>query len=282
MSITAKLQSLDAQIATKILDPEVKVENALGLLQLAAYISTLLNSGGTSGGAAPNYTSYLSSLISTLELFYTEETGITNAAASSLVQLETLLNDFYTKCIDNQNSQITSLNDLQGITNAINTILGAIQPVVDDVNSKLATVNTAVATINTGVNTLNTQTTTLTAKSTSMDGKLTTIDTQLTALLAATQVNLALTPVTVTIAALNTPELLLAADPNRKYLLIQNNSDSAGITIGFTSAMTALTGMRLPVNAAFEQNSNCIYRGAIYGFKTSGNGTMSIITGVAI
>lgn len=121
MSITAKLQVLDAELEQKILDPEFKLENSLGLLQVAAYISTLLNaSTGGGGGSAIDYTAYLDSLNTKLDSFYLDETGLSTVTITTLENLQVLLNDFYNRYRDESGNSY-------GLLSANNNILNDLQ-----------------------------------------------------------------------------------------------------------------------------------------------------------
>lgn len=108
------------------------------------------------------------------------------------------------------------------------------------------------------------------------------INLTLSSILQNQHIPLNMTSVAGVIPSTNTAHLLVAADTARKYIFIQNNSDSNNVSIGFLPSMVPENSIKLPINGAFEQTSECIYKGAIYGYKTSGNGNVSIITGIRV
>lgn len=78
----------------------------------------------------------------------------------------------------------------------------------------------------------------------------------------------------------NTATLLMAANPNRKYLYISNNSGSTmQIQLGSSTGLTATSGLVVPSKGVYELKGDNLYTGAIYGFA-AGNITISVTEGI--
>ena len=83
------------------------------------------------------------------------------------------------------------------------------------------------------------------------------------------------TNVTVTTAS----SLILAANANRKYLIIQNKDASGNIYINFGATATVANGLKLPPGASYELDSNVLTAAINAIGDIASNTNIVIITG---
>lgn len=182
------------------------------------------------------------------------------------------------------------------------TQLNAIKAVLDDINLKtfddtselngiitelestvsfLANINLKITSTEAHTQSISSDISQILTNTSNLDSKLSTTNTKIDDLIAKQEHSVTLTSTSVTISTNSTAQLLIAESTTRKYLLVQNNSDSNDVWIGFSNSVTSTNGLFLPRGSSFESNKLYMYKGDIWGYKTSGNGQLTLITGVA-
>ena len=87
-----------------------------------------------------------------------------------------------------------------------------------------------------------------------------------------------------TVAATTVSGTLLAANANRRYLLLQNRDATGTLYLGFgTAAVAALGGVFLGPGSRFEMTMGAgnVYTGPIVGIASAGTITLNYMQGTA-
>ncbi len=86
------------------------------------------------------------------------------------------------------------------------------------------------------------------------------------------------TPSAVTLSTANVAQLILPANPNRKFAYIINNS-GATVYIGFGYTPTSVTGLPLASGTTLAINYNNLFLGALSAVAASNNRSLQMIEG---
>lgn len=154
MTLQAKLNSLKAQVDTKILDSGLGLDNSGTLLQIAAYLKELTSESGGSGGSGSSGSNGGA----------TEQTlAAINSSLSSLLPNVDGIEGLLAASNSSTSSILTFVNELETLVGVTNTVLGTINTRVNTLVSGAA--STALSYTNSAalVSTANTATEILTA-----------------------------------------------------------------------------------------------------------------------
>lgn len=254
MTLALKLQEFDTALTAKLLDPNLEIEHASVLLQLKAYIKTITSttsstSGGTGGGTTVDTTAVLNNILTAVQTNNTNNSADFDTIDLELTVIQNLLGD--------------SVASTEGLATLLDSLLIAsgeervtTTKVNDSVQESIVILNNLLSSSNAVV-------------------------TNTDSIANQTNLNLTLTAVSSTVVSTTVAQQILGSNTDRKYLLVQNTSNSNDMWLGFTSTTSSTTNsIWLPRGAVWELPPGPSYTGPIFIFQSSGNGRVSTIQGV--
>jgi hypothetical protein len=267
MTVQSRLADFLAELDAKILGTDLDFYSIKNLIELRSYVQQAAGVSASTSTLDDVITklTQIAGYVDTLELKADTINLNTDALETQIISVLDALQQVQT--------YLTGDNkvDIQAITAAIVSL-------ESEVSACVTTVDTILVELGLHTGTLSSISDNIAGSNsllTSVNSKLDTVNAKLDAVI---NIIPTLTSSTATIAANNTANSLVAANANRKYLLVQNTSNT-DIYLGFSNALTVANGIQLTPFSSLKFTVGDLYTGAIWGIKTAGTGTVSIAQG---